>query len=176
MRVVPFSASLLGRVQDFECGAAEWQLEVANFLKAPPNREGAAQFVAEQRASVSLYESDEGELIGYGCLGTADWWLQHPDEQKRRRHVIQMTHFLGLRPKFWGKPDKVQPHERYAWIILEDLMGEAVERLKANKHWFPGVGGLVHHENGRALRFLERFGFRTLDPGLVGYLRVLYPL
>jgi hypothetical protein len=125
---------------------------------------------------VRLYETDEGELIGYGCLGTADWWLRHPDQAKNRRHIIQMVHFLGLRPQFWGKPDGKPPQERYAWVILEDLMGEAVERLGVNPHWFPGVGGQVHWQNGRALRFLERFGFRALNPEGVGYRHVLYAL
>ncbi len=175
---IPFHCGLLDRVQGFECGAAPWQVEVAEFLKAPLGVEGAASFVAAREADVWLYEGDDGDLIGYACLGSASWWLTRPQVERPRRAVLQVVHFIGLRPRYWRQPADRPASERYAWRILEDVMDVAVKRQNNQRDQFtvPVVAGLVQAQNIQALRFCKKFGFQVLNPGTTGYCRLIYPI
>ena len=102
LRAIPFDASLLPLVQDFDCGSAPWQREVADFLKAPLGHPegGAAQFVADREASVWLFQAADGQTVGYAALGEKVWSIPHPQGPRKQQHPLQYLLFLGVRKEF----------------------------------------------------------------------------
>jgi hypothetical protein len=172
-----FDASLLHRVLDFECGDDPWQRDVADYIKTPLGFAGAAQAVEEGQADAWLYETDAGEVIGYATLVQANWYIRHPNEPRFRQHLTQVLACVGVRSHFWGVPEGTSHRDCYAWQIADDVMAMAKNNLNVNPILYPGVGAQVLPENGRALAFLQRYGFVVLSPKPKNdYLRLLLPL
>ena len=71
-----FVRDLLRNVQGFRCGSHPWCLEVSDWIKSPD--EGALSDMARFKTKVFLYEDANGDLVGYGSLGTVAW--NFPDE------------------------------------------------------------------------------------------------
>src|SRR6266851_1077583 len=59
---IPFSESLLPRVQAFDCGSEPWQLEISDWIKAPAGKDGAVDAIGVG-TEVWLYANDGGEVV-----------------------------------------------------------------------------------------------------------------
>src|SRR5580700_5824970 len=75
---LPFSASLLSRVQGFVCGTEPFEQEVAAWLQAARGAGGALDEMENAGTLVWLYESEAGELVGFGSLGVTQWRWDNP--------------------------------------------------------------------------------------------------
>lgn len=151
-----FDYSQLSRVQDFDCGQEEWEREVSDWIKS----EGPEGALAESSRSsrpckVWLYESDDGQIVGFGSLGETNWGRRVEGDPNSPFTVIPN---FAVQSRFQGQPANVSPDERYASLIMDDLIFEASEIPNRR----PLLGLFVDVRNVRAIRFYERFGFQRL--------------
>lgn len=166
LRVQPFSASLLTDVQDFHCGDAPWDVEVAQWIKEPTSGDCAVKWL-ERGTQVWLYKTDDGKVVGYGSLGTTKWKWPPPDGP---REDVSIIPFLGVDCSFQGQPDAVPREERYAYQIIGDLI------YKASLHSAIILGLFVHLQNGKAINFYDRVGFQRLPDQDDGYIKMFLEL
>jgi ribosomal protein S18 acetylase RimI-like enzyme len=146
---IPFHAGLLCRVSDFECGTELWQTEVAEWIKAPADCDGALQSMNSYGTSVWVYESESGELVAYNSLGETSWVFSVNDTITSR--VVQAIPYLGVKSTSQGNG--------YGRRILEDVMAEA-EYRSLRKNAPPILALVVHPENHAALNLYDKIGFR----------------
>jgi ribosomal protein S18 acetylase RimI-like enzyme len=150
---IPFTEDLLPKVQAFDCGDEPWEREVSDWIKAPRGGGGALDEL-EHGATVWLYVTDDGELVGFGSLAAAvQRWPRSKDPQVPAS-VIPM---LGVDRKFWGQPPGA-PEERFSARLLVDLIAEA-QTHRAER---PILVLYVSIENARGIKYYERAGFAEL--------------
>jgi hypothetical protein len=155
MRSVLFTTSMLARVADFECGNETWEREVADWIRMPPESGDGALHWSTCGTTVWLYETNDGDLIGYASLGVSQWTMRHPTANTRTDRPIQIIPCLGVHTRFKGCPVGVRKDLRYSARILTDVMAIAAERCSLQK--CPPILGLkVHEENKRAIKLYER--------------------
>jgi hypothetical protein len=125
-----------------------------------------------------LYETDTGELIGYGSLGISTWTMPKPLTKDKVKIPVQIIPSLGIRTEFKHKPEGVGKSERYSARILSDLLAEAKDRRNV-RGYAPILGLLVHANNVEAISFYGRpeHGFQKLGaPNSSGYIRMIVNL
>jgi hypothetical protein len=124
---IVFTEALLPRVQGFDCGDTPWEQDVAAWIQQGPNKGGALDAMADLGTEVWLYETEAGQLVGYGSLGVNEW--RYPNPRKSDRVPIQIIPYFGIRRQFQGQPPAPCPREeRYAHRIFEDLLVKACQR------------------------------------------------
>lgn len=139
---IPFDASHLHRVADFECGSKPYQTEVAVWIQAPAEAaDGALQAIRDWGTRVWLYEMDAGELIGFTSLGLRDWSIRDPATNKRVKTAIQIIPNFAIHSRFKRKPDGVGPDQQYASRVFNDVLLAAYERM--TEEGAPAVVGLL---------------------------------
>lgn len=149
---IDFSAALLPRVQQFDCGNEPWEREVSDWIKAPLGSGGALDDMLNLQTAVWLYEDGQGKVVGFGSLGQHQ--LRYPDPKKgivTRMHVIP---FIGLSRDFWGKPPGPSSN-RYSRQIMRDILTEA----RGHASGLTLVYLCVHERNGRAINLYKEFNF-----------------
>jgi GNAT superfamily N-acetyltransferase len=157
---IPFSADLLSAVQQFDCGSEPWELVVTAYLTAPVTEiESAAASVSRAtddplHADVWLYITDDGDLVGFGSLAKGNQRYPKPKNDPIPATVLI---YLGADRRFHGKPDGPS-HERFAALILRDLIAEA-RRLCEDR---PLLTLYVDERNEKAIRFYKKAGFAEL--------------
>lgn len=161
LQVRPFTADLLGEVQDFECGAAPWETNVANWIK---DGRRALRQIERGRCRVWLYYTDDGELVGYASLGPYDWEWPHLDSPPRTTNHIP---YLGVASRFHGQPADVPPEWQYSSQIIRHLIGEAIRETQEHPGRVPIIGLYVEPENQRAVGFYRRLGFQAYEKQFV---------
>jgi GNAT superfamily N-acetyltransferase len=145
LRVIPFAEDLLEAVADFHCGDEPHERELADWV-----RQEALQAMAGG-TDVWLFATAEGELVGYGSLGTTRWKWPDPAGPKVPLQIIPA---VAIQKAYWGKPEG--PREgRYSSQILDHLIAEATDRSAVS----PLLGLFVHPDNERAIRVYQRVGF-----------------
>ncbi len=175
-RRIPFTEEHLSRVAGFECGLSQWDRDVANWIQADPSDpEGALAQSIQFGTSVWLYESEAGEIIGYGSLGSTRWPMADATSGTIARTEVQIVPFLGIQTPFQGKPADVPKSERYSRQVFCDLISIAIERRRAGTggRW---LGLFVHPSNERAIHFYEVFGFEIIGVSKQGYVRMAVDL
>jgi ribosomal protein S18 acetylase RimI-like enzyme len=152
---IAFTPELLPRVAGMECGDAVWEKEVAEWIKAPIGTGGAADAVGQQ-VMVWLYETADGQLIGFGSLAAALHLPPVPGVESPSATVIP---FFGVDKQFHGQP--LGPREkRYAYRLFADLIAVA----RQAQHLRPLLVLEVDVVNTRAERFYrESFGFADIS-------------
>jgi hypothetical protein len=165
-----FSRASLPLVQSFECGNEGWATEVSDWLKA--DHDGAADAVEQDICSVWLYYTDEKEFVGYASLGLSLGRWNVPGYPRSRVPIVP---FFGICSAFQGQPENAQPLDRYAALIMRDVVYQAT-RFEVTP--LPLLGLMCHHLNSRAIRFYERLGYVPLDPadGSRDYVRMVVRL
>src|SRR5436309_3452459 len=131
LRAVEYQPDMLESVGIFDCGSERYQSELANWL---PNE--AANAMAKG-TRVWLYLNQAGEIVGFGSLGPTNW--RYPEPTSKRTAVVLIP-AVAVRREFWGKPQDVDPEERYSSQILRHLVDEA----SAWPGKPPAVGLYVH--------------------------------
>src|SRR5208282_3011519 len=97
---IPFTADLLGHVQTFDCGNEVYQIEVSDWIK---NVGPYAVIGCMKRwgTKVWLYTTGEGDLIGFGSVGSTNWnWETSrsiPPQSHATRRVCSPSSRKGLR-------------------------------------------------------------------------------
>jgi ribosomal protein S18 acetylase RimI-like enzyme len=158
---IPFAESLLSRVQGFNCGDKTYEEEVARWIQAARGGGGALDDMANSPTTVWLYESEAGELVGFGSLGLTQW----------RWSPIWIIPFYGVQAQFQGQPPGPK-EDRYARRIFEDLLAKAVAGPTERQL----LGLCVHPENERAIRVYRAYGFVEYGQNKEGYLRMIVNL
>lgn len=146
-----FNADKHGAVQGFHCGDEPWSVEVNNFVKDDNGDSQAIKLIRSGRAEMWLYrQQSDGLLVGFGALSKPKWTIDDKPEK------VTVIHAFGITKAFHGFPPG-PPEQRYASLILSDLLSKAVAYGR------PLCGLLVHKENARAKRFYEREGFELIE-------------
>jgi hypothetical protein len=116
LQKVPFTPDLLSVVQDFTCGTAPWEQEVADWIRGGP---GGVFEDMNRGCEVWLYFTDADGLIGFGSLGQTRWKWPDADSPREPINIIPM---LGVAAQFHGQPEG-PPSQRFAAQILQDYSG-----------------------------------------------------
>jgi RimJ/RimL family protein N-acetyltransferase len=168
LRAIPYSADLQEHVADFACGDEPYERELADWIR------NEALPAMERGTRVWLFVTEEGDLVGYGSLGTTNWRWPDP---KSERVTLNIIPAVAIQRHYWGKPDGPR-EQRYSTQILDHLIAEATDRTDTA----PLLGLFVHPDNHRAIRAYERAGFtrfshtyKDKETGVV-YISMIYPL
>ena len=165
LRAQPFSESLLADVRDFRCGDEPWQVEVARWIKDASIDDCAVKWM-QRGTRVWLYRTAEGELVGYGSLGTTKWRMR-PDA---RRQPVSIIPAFAVQSQFQGEPKHLPPDERYAYRIVADLISKAASQGSTI------LGLFVEKRNSRAIAFYNRIGFQSLPDEGGAYMKMYLDL
>jgi len=153
-----FTDSDFDDVQDFDCGGKDYQLEVSNWLKGPPDAADSASRTIrdkERPAKVYLYrlvdetaEKDDdiadAPLVGFGALSKGKWrWTG----KKPPAIPVSVLIWYGVQAGFKRQPPGDEK-AFYSAQILDDLIAEAMD----DRHDYPIVGLCVHGDNRRAIQ------------------------
>lgn len=157
---VEFSEADQARLVGFSCGANIWSRHVTEWIL------GSDVLDSMKRGTrVWLFESEQGEIVGFGSLGSARWRWPLPDGTYTPILLIPM---LGLDTRFHGLPP--DPDWRFSRQILAHLIAEAQQSARdwegsreARPQW---LVLMVHRENARAIRFYENCGLELI-PGVL---------
>lgn len=157
---VDFTEADQVRLAGFSCGDAIWSRHVAEWIRGSDVLDSM-----KKGTRVWLFETGEGEIVGFGSIGTTRWRWPPPDGSYTTIVLIPM---LGLDVRFQGQPP--DPDWKYARQIMSHLIAEAQQLVQAwpgapeaKPQWFVL---LVHRDNARAIRFYEKCGFELI-PGVV---------
>ncbi len=161
------------RLVGFSCGEETYARYVAEWIL------GSDVFdrIKKQGNKVWLFETIQGDVIGYGALGITRRKWPKSDDPYLKLVIIPM---LGVDSRYIGQPP--DPEWRYANQIMAHLIHEATRIIADwpdDAHKFcRKLLLLVHRDNKRAIRFYERCGFEVI-PGsddAIGNLKMIYEL
>jgi hypothetical protein len=122
---------------------------------------------------VWLYETEEGDLVGFGSLGVTKWRYPDPEKSDKRRLLIIPNYAIAL--PFQGQPPgKENKPRRYSRQIFTDLLRKAMDHPSGLKV----IGLFVHPKNAGAIRLYADFNFKPFgEPApRSGYLRMVATL
>ena len=155
---VPFDAELhLPKLQDFDCGAEDYQLEISEWIRNSGQDCVLDDLENWPNLRVWIYTLDD-DIVGFGSLGSTDWDLREVGAGKKRVSVILLPN-VGIRREFQGKPvDVTDKFDRYSSQILDDLVGKA----KLDERRIKWMGLFVHPNNVAAIKLYERHEFKLL--------------
>ena len=153
---VEFQKADQARLVGFSCGDEIWSKHVAEWIL------GSDVFSSMERGTrVWLFENAEGEIVGFGSLGTSTWRWPPPDGD---RTTIVLIPMLGIDAHYRGQPP--DPQWRYSRQMMSHLLAEAkllssqsTGAAKKRPEW---LVLMVHQENKRAIRFYEQCGFELI--------------
>ena len=156
LRAGPFTEADQVRLVGFSCGEEPWSRHVAEWIL------GSDVFDSMKRGTrVWLFETADGEVVGFGSLGTSKWRWPPPIGE---RATIALIPMLGIAEQFRGQP--TDPEWRYSRQILGHLIAEATRLTRAEPEegaqvpqWF---ALLVHRDNARAIQFYQHCGFELI--------------
>jgi len=164
-----FSESLLPEVANFACGTESYEIEVADWIRAPYGTGGALDDMANNKTQVWLYRTAASELVGYGSLGQTEWRWNNP--KKGPWVPIHVIPFLGVQTPFKKQPPGAKD-QRYSHQIFDDLIYKAL--IHSDKRRLLGL--CVHPTNEAAIAFYKRFNFAEYTLNKQAYLRMVLVL
>lgn len=157
---VEFTAADQARLAGFSCGDDTWARHVAEWIRGSDVLDSMSR-----GTKVWLFETAEGEIVGFGSLGPTRWRWPPPDGS---RTVVLLIPMLGLDIRFQGQPP--DPQWRFARQIMSHLASEARamsgQSAEATGTPIDWLVLLVHRDNQRAIRFYEKCGFELI-PGVL---------
>jgi ribosomal protein S18 acetylase RimI-like enzyme len=157
---VEFTEADQTRLVGFSCGDEPWSRHVAEWILGSDVLDSM-----KRGTSVWLFETRQGEVVGFASLGTSTWKWPPPDGAKTTVALIPM---LGIDARFHGQPP--DPQWRYSRQIMSHLIAAALDMVRQwrgdasmTPQW---LVLMVHRDNARAIRFYEQCGFELI-PGVV---------
>lgn len=141
-----FTPAKATKVAGFNCGTAPWEEYLNKWIIG----NGAVESLKRGSDVLLYYEGDM--LVGFGSVGETRISYPWPTGQKQKVSIVPA---IALAVAFQGKPPGVPDEEKFAWQIMSDLTARAV-RLGNDKLVLH-----VHRLNTKALRFYDKFGFKT---------------
>lgn len=102
------------RLVGFSCGEEPWSRHVAQWIQ------GSDVLDSMKRGTrVWLFESTQGEVVGFGSLGTSRWRWPPPNGESTTILLIPM---LGIDIRFHGQPS--DPDWRFSHQLMSHLISE----------------------------------------------------
>lgn len=158
---VEFTEADQARLVGFSCGDDPWSRHVSEWILGSDVLDSMKKWGTR----VWLFETAQGEVVGFASVGTTVWRWPPPDGARTTVVLIPM---LGLDTRFHGQPS--DPNWRYSRQIMSHLLAEG-ERIA--REWTGDVEKkpqwlvlMVHRDNARAIRLYEQCGFELI-PGVV---------
>lgn len=157
---VEFTEADQARLVGFSCGDEPWSRHVTEWIL------GSDVLDSMKRGTrIWLFETEQGEKVGFASIGTSTWRWPPPDGAKTTVVLIPM---FGIDVRYRGQPR--EPDWRYSRQIMAHLVSEGQRIASA----WPGdpvarpqwLVLMVHRDNSRAIRFYEQCGFELI-PGVV---------
>jgi len=144
------------RLVGFSCGEEPWSRHVAQWIQ------GSDVLDSMKRGTrVWLFESTQGEVVGFGSLGTSRWRWPPPNGESTTILLIPM---LGIDVRFHGQPS--DPDWRFSHQLMSHLISEG---QRTSREWHGDQGQkpdwlvlMVHRDNLRAIKFYENCGFELI--------------
>ena len=129
---VEFHEADQARLVGFSCGNEIWSKHVSEWIL------GSDVFSSMKRGTrIWLFENAEGEILGFGSLGTSTWRWPPPDG---KRTTIVLIPMLGIDARYHGQP--TDPQWRYSRQMMSHLLAEAKSSLvSGSATWTKGPNG-----------------------------------
>jgi len=155
---VPFDEEQhLPELQDFDCGAEAYQVEISEWIKNSGPNCVLDDLKKWSDLRVWVYTLDD-TIVGFGSLGLSKWDLREIGAGKTKIPV-KLIPDVGIRREFQGKPtEATNKFDRYSSQILDDLIFKAKSR-EQRVRW---LGLFVHPDNRGAIKLYERHDFKLL--------------
>lgn len=155
-----FTEADQARLAGFSCGDDIWSRHVAEWIR------GSDSLDSQKRGTkIWLFETIDGEVVGFGSIGISRWKWPPPDGTPTSIILIPM---LGIDARFHGQPR--DPQWRYSRQLMSHLIAQAQLRShewtgdpEAKPQW---LVLMVHKENARAIRLYQDCGFQII-PGVL---------
>lgn len=153
---VEFTQADQARLVGFSCGEENWAEHVAEWIR------GSDVLNSLKRGTrVWRFETQQGEIVGFGSLGTSRWRWPPPEGAATTIVLIPM---LGVDRRYQGQP--AEPEWRFARQMTSHLIAEA-RNIVCNWRGLPDEKPswlvlMVHRDNARAIRFYENCGFQLI--------------
>lgn len=166
MRAKRFTPDTQAKVAEFDCGDEPYAQAMSEWITG----DGVEASIARGN-TVWLFYTDDGDLIGFGSLGTTGWRLP---TQKDPLKTVSIIPALAVRTNFQGqRPEPESP--TYARMILDFLISKAVEQT-ASKQIAPILVLYVDKQNAPAARLYHNVGFATLLDSYKGNWKMILDL
>ncbi len=154
---VEFTEADQARLVGFSYGSEEWSKHVTEWILGSD----ALDSMEAHGTRVWLFETQQGDMVGFGSVGTSAWRWPPPDGARTNIVLIPM---LGIDARFQGQPS--DPAWRYSRQIMAHLIAEG-QRIAHESPEDPGKKPqwmvlMVRAENARAIRFYEQCGFELI--------------
>lgn len=153
---IPFTEADQSRLAGFSCGQESWARHVSEWILGSD-----VLHSMKKGTRVWLFETADGEIIGFGSLGTSKWNWPPPDGSKTTIVLIPM---LGFAEKFQGQP--TEKEWRYSHQIMGHLIAEAQKLAQSARELTSDIPSwlvlMVHRENTRAIQFYQNCGFELI--------------
>jgi ribosomal protein S18 acetylase RimI-like enzyme len=153
---VDFTEADQARLAGFSCGDEPWSKHVTEWILGSDVLDSM-----ERGTRVWLFETEQGDIVGFGSVGTSRWKWPPPEGAPTNIVLIPM---LGIDVRFQGKPS--DPEWRYSRQIMGHLIAEG-QRIA--QEWPESAGQkpqwivlMVRRENARAIRSYEKCGLELI--------------
>lgn len=154
---VEFTIAEQARLVGFSCGNEAWSKHVSEWILGSDVLDSMSKWGTR----VWLFETERGEIVGFGAVGTSKWRWPPPDGT---RSTIVLIPMLGIDHRYHGQP--ADPAWRYSRQIMSHLIAEgqlmASECSKDAKPKPQWLVLMVHQDNARAIKFYENCGFELI--------------
>lgn len=146
----------LTAVQGFACGNEPWERYLAQWItNTAPDEKNVLEHLRDG-TKVWLYLTGQGDIVGYGSLGTTTW--KYPAPFGSEEATIGVIPAVAVSSSFQGQP-LGDWRQRYSTEILSDLIATATKDYSAGRFPDPVLGLFVDTRNGRAKKLYTRVGF-----------------
>ena len=112
---VEFTEADQARLAGFSCGDESWSRHVTEWIRGSE----VLDSIKRWGTRVWLFEMEQGEVVGFGSVGTSVWQWQPPGGPKTTVVLIPM---LGIDIRYQGYPP--EPEWRYSRQIMAHLVFE----------------------------------------------------
>jgi ribosomal protein S18 acetylase RimI-like enzyme len=154
---VEFTEADQVRLVGFSCGEEIWSKHVTEWITGSDVLDSMEKYGTR----VWLFETKQGEIVGFGSVGATVWRWPPPDGVRTNIILIPM---LGIDVRFHGQPP--DPNWRYSRQIMGHLIAEGT---KLGREWPEDKGEkptwlvlMVRRDNARAIRCYESCGFELI--------------
>jgi ribosomal protein S18 acetylase RimI-like enzyme len=153
---IEFTEADQARLVGFSCGDEPWSRHVTEWILGSDVLDSM-----KRGTSVWLFETEHGEVVGFGSVGTSEWRWPPP---KGSKTTIVLVPMLGIDIRYRGKPP--EPEWRYSRQLMSHLIAEGQRKAREwtgdaeeKPQW---LVLMVHRDNARAIRFYEQCGFELI--------------
>ena len=110
-------------VSNFDCGQEPFALEVASWIKSPPNKlESAARMLNRKQVEKVWLFLEDRNLIGFTSIGKDTWGFESSGKKKK----VLLLPYLGVSVDFHGEKKKnPETNRSYMRHLMLDVLNEA---------------------------------------------------